>query len=202
MCRILLMKNDEIKKIHDEARKNHVPVMLDDGMEFLLSYLREHEQIQDILEIGTAVGLSAIQMALIRWDISIDTLEVNEEMAKKAIENIQKENLSERIYVHVGDAYKYETTKIYDLIFVDAAKSQYRKYLEHFLKNTRKGTVFIFDNLNFHGMVDHTELTQNRSTVQMMHKIKKFRDHLSIDPRLDTVFYSDIGDGVAVSIVK
>lgn len=193
---------DELKKIHDKARENDIPIMLDDGMEFLLRYIREHEEIRDILEIGTAVGYSSIRMAMIRWDMKIDTLEVNPHMAAQAEDNIRKEDLSERITVHLVDGAQYETDKIYDLIFVDAAKSQYRRYLEHFLKNTRKGSVFIFDNLNFHGLVDDESLTHNRGTVQMMHKIKKFREHLLKDERFDTVFYSDIGDGIAVSMVK
>lgn len=193
---------NELKKIHDMARRNDVPIMLDDGMNFLLQYIQKHEEIRDILEIGTAVGYSSIRMALIRWDMKIDTLEINPQMAEQAIENIRKEGLSERITVHLMDGAQYESDKIYDLIFVDAAKSQYRRYLEHFLKNTRRGSVFIFDNLNFHGLVDDESLTHNRGTVQMMHKIKKFREHLLQDKRFDTVFYSDIGDGIAVSKVK
>lgn len=192
----------EIKKIHDMARENDVPIMLDDGMEFLLQYIREHEEVRDILEIGTAVGYSSIRMALIRWDMKIDTLEVNPEMAAQAVDNIRNEGLSDRITVHLMDGAQFETDKIYDLIFVDAAKSQYRRYLEHFLKNTRKGSVFIFDNLNFHGLVDDESLTHNRGTVQMMHKIKKFREHLLQDKRFDTAFYANTGDGIAVSIVK
>lgn len=193
---------NELKKIHDMARRNDVPIMLDDGMDFLLQYIQKHEEISDILEIGTAVGYSSIRMALIRWDMKIDTLEINPQMAEQAIENIRKEGLSERITVHLMDGAQYESDTIYDLIFVDAAKSQYRRYLEHFLKNTRRGSVFIFDNLNFHGLVDDESLTHNRGTVQMMHKIKKFREHLLQDKRFDTVFYSDIGDGIAVSKVK
>lgn len=199
-CTIKAMNTDGLKKIHDEARKNDVPIMLDDGMSFLLSYIREHENIRDILEIGTAVGYSAINMASIRWDIEIDTLEVNAEMVSQAEKNIEAEKLSERIHVHLGDAALYETKKIYDLIFVDAAKSQYRRYLEHFLKNSRVGTVFIFDNLNFHGIVDNEALSKNRSTIQMMHKIHKFRDHLLKDDRFQTEFHKDTGDGIAVAV--
>lgn len=195
------MKEDKkLKEIHDQARKEHVPIMLDDGMSFLLSYIREHEGIRDILEVGTAVGYSAINMAKIRWDMHIDTLEVNHEMVEKAKENIASEGLSERIHVYETDAAVFETDKIYDLIFIDAAKSQYRRYTEHFLKNSRKGTVFIYDNLNFHGMVDDESLTDNRSTKQMMHKIHKFRDHLLNDKRFHTEFHSDTGDGIAVSV--
>lgn len=193
---------DELKKIHDRARKEDVPIMLDDGMDFLLEYIRKHEGIRDILEIGTAVGYSSIRMAMIRWDMKIDTLEVSPEMAEQAIRNIREEGLSDRIAVHLMDGACFETDRIYDLIFVDAAKSQYRRYLEHFLKNTEKGSVFIFDNLNFHGLVDNETLTHNRGTLQMMHKIRKFREHLLKDERFDTTFYGDVGDGIAVSVVK
>ena len=193
---------DELKKIHDRARKEDVPIMLDDGMDFLLEYIRKHEGIRDILEIGTAVGYSSIRMAMIRWDMKIDTLEVSPEMADQAIRNIREGGLSDRITVHLMDGACFETDRIYDLIFVDAAKSQYRRYLEHFLKNTEKGSVFIFDNLNFHGLVDNETLTHNRGTLQMMHKIRKFREHLLKDERFDTTFYGDVGDGIAVSVVK
>lgn len=195
------MKEDKkLIEIHDQARKEHVPIMLDDGMSFLLSYIRDHEGIRDILEVGTAVGYSAINMAGIRWDMHIDTLEVDPVMAEKAKHNIALEGLSDRIHVYCTDASVFETNKIYDLIFIDAAKSQYRRYTEHFFKNSRKGTVFIYDNLNFHGMVDDESLTNNRSTKQMMHKIHKFRDHLLSDQRFRTEFHSDTGDGIAVAV--
>lgn len=196
------MKDEKLKEIHDEARSSGIPIMFDDGMDFLLDYIRKHENIRDILEIGTAVGYSAIRMAKIRWDMEIDTLEVDEKMYEQAVKNIASEHLSDRIHVHFIDGAQYETEKIYDLIFVDAAKSQYRRYQEHFLHNARPGTVFIYDNLNFHGIVDDESLSKNRSTIQMTHKIHKFRDHLLKDGRFDTVFYSDVGDGVAVSVLK
>lgn len=196
------MKEDRLQAVHDEARNRKVPIMLDDGMHFLLQYITEHTDIRDILEIGTAVGYSSMKMAEIRWDMQIDTLEVNKEMYRQAIQNIAMEGLSDRIHVHLIDGAQFETPKIYDLIFVDAAKSQYRRYLEHFYKNSRKGSVFIFDNLNFHGMVDNEKLSHNRSTIQMVHKIHKFRDFLLQDPRFETTFYSSTGDGIAVSVRK
>lgn len=196
------MKDQKLKRIHDQARTEGVPIMFDDGMDFLLDYIRRHEEIRDILEIGTAVGYSAICMAKIRWDMRIDTLEINPAMYEQAVKNIAGEHLSERIHVHLVDGAEYETSQIYDLIFVDAAKSQYRRYQEHFLHNSRPGTVFIYDNLNFHGIVDDESLSHNRSTIQMTHKIHKFRDHLLKDERFDTVFHPEIGDGVAVSVRK
>ena len=116
--------------IEKNARENHVPVMLEDGMEFLVQYIREHEEIVNILEIGTAVGLSSMKMAEIRETIHIDTLEVNEEMYKQAVNNIKENHLENQITVHLCDGALYHTDKIYDLIFVDAAKSQYKNYVE------------------------------------------------------------------------
>lgn len=188
-------------EIHDKAREEHVPIMKDDGMEFLLNLIQKNENIRDILEVGTAVGYSSIQMAKIRWDNEIDTLEINPIMYEQALKNIEIENLQDRIHVHLMDGAEFETNKIYDLIFIDAAKSQYRRYLEHFMKNSRIGTIFVFDNLNFHGIVDDENLSHNRSTIQMVHKIKKFREHIIQDPRFETTFYN-IGDGIAVSIRK
>ena len=191
------MKN--IDKIHDYAREKHIPIMKDDGLLFLLDYIQKHEDIHNILELGTAVGHSAIQMANIRWDMQIDTLEVNREMYEMAIQNIKDLGLADRIHCHLVDAIEYETDKIYDLVFVDAAKSQYKRYMEHFMVNTRKGSVFVFDNLNFHGIVEDPSLSHNRSTLQMTRKIKRFKEALFVDERFDVDFYSEIGDGIAIA---
>jgi predicted O-methyltransferase YrrM len=196
------MDMDELKDIHDRARQEHVPIMKDDGMAFLLKYLREHENIRDILECGTAVGYSAIRMAEVRWDMQIDTLEIDPAMYEEACRNIEMRGLQDRIHCHLCDAADYVTDRIYDLIFVDAAKSQYRRYLEHFCRNTMPGSVFIFDNLNFHGIVDDPALSGNRGTLQMTRKIKTFREHLLNDDRFETEFYPEIGDGVAVARKK
>ena len=69
--------NGLLKEIHDDARNHSIPVIKDDGMAFLLDYIRNHEGIRDILEIGTAVGYSAISMASVRWDMTVDTVEVS-----------------------------------------------------------------------------------------------------------------------------
>ena len=191
-----------IAEIHDSAREKDIPIMLDDGMAFLLEYIRTHENIRDILECGTAVGYSAIRMASLRWDMTVDTLEIDSEMYEEALKNIEEAGLSERVHCYLCDAAQFETKKKYDLIFIDAAKSQYRRYLEHFLKNAEPHTVFIFDNLAFHGIVDDESLSENRSTIQMVHKIKKFRDALLSDQRFITEYYPDTGDGIAVARIR
>ena len=192
--------NEILKKIQEEAIRNDIPIMKDDGIAFIIEYIKMHEEIRDILEAGTAVGYSAIQFASIRWDMNVDTIEIDPSLAEVAENNFVKCGVDSRVKCYNMDAMEYDSDKVYDLIFIDAAKSQYKKYLEHFYHNSHKGTVFIFDNLAFHGMVDNPEKTTNRSTLQMTRKIKKFRDQLEGDPRFDTEFYLDIGDGIAISI--
>ena len=195
---LVYMNLEEILK---EARSEKIPVMLDDGIVFLCEFIKSHEQIHRILEIGTAVGYSAMQMALLRDDIQIDTLEINAELAEKAKHNIMDNDLEDRIHVYLTDAMDYQTDRIYDMIFVDAAKAQYGRYMEHFLKNAKEGSFFVFDNLQFHGMVDNPSLTKNRGTLQMIKKIGVFREEIQKDPRFKTDYYADKGDGIAISRV-
>lgn len=192
----------KLQEIRESAHKNNVPIMMDGGIEFLIQYIKEHKEIKRILEAGTAVGYSAINMAKIREDIEIDTCEISREMYDQAIKNIEAEGLSDRIHVHLIDAASFDAKGIYDLFFIDAAKSQYFSYTYHFIPNTRVGSVFIYDNLNFHGFVDQKRITHNRSTRQMCAKIKKFRNYILQAEGFDTTFYSEVGDGVAVAVLE
>ena len=189
----------DISELILQAKKDHVPVMMDSGMAFLLEVLRTHPEIMRILECGTAIGLSAIRMAEIRDNITIDTIEIDPCMYEQAKRNIQKAGLADRVFVHLKDASLYLTFQYYDLFFIDAAKSQYRMYLEHFYENSHAGSVFLFDNMNFHGIVDDPSLSENRSTLQMTRKILKFRTHILKDPRFRSVYYPDTGDGIVVA---
>ncbi|MCI5774619.1 MAG: O-methyltransferase [Erysipelotrichaceae bacterium] len=180
--------------IKSYAKEHHVPIMLDDGLAFLLTYIKQHE-IKTILEIGTAIGYSSIQMAQLADDIQIDTLEINPEMYELAVGNIRDHNLENRITCHLLDALDFTTDKHYDLVFVDGAKGKYQRYLEHFLNNSE---LFIFDNLEFHGIVDHPEMTQNRNTRSLVKKIRTFRDDILKDPNYHCEYHKEIGDGVLV----
>lgn len=192
----------DLEEIKKEAREHNVPVMLDDGMTFLLDYIRKNVWIQDILEIGTAVGLSSMEMAKIRESIHVDTIEINNEMYDQAVINIKDNHLEDRIHVHSGDALDYFTNKKFDMIFVDAAKAQYRHYTEHFMNNAKVGSVFIYDNLKFHGMVDDPSLTNNRGTKQMIRKIKVFREWILENPDFESTYYPEVGDGIVIAKKK
>lgn len=191
----------DIDKIKEYATENNVPIMLNDGIDYLCEYIKENS-IKSILECGTAIGYSSIKMAMLEDDIFIDTCEINQDSIEIALKNIELASLSDRIKVYHCDAAVYETDKIYDLIFVDAAKAQYRKYMEHFLGNIAENGVFVFDNLNFHGMVDHPELTKSRNTKSLLKKIRIFRDYICQSDQFETQYFESIGDGIAFVKIK
>ena len=85
-------------------------------------------------------------------------------MYDQAIKNIINQGLSEQISVHFGPIEEYRTTKMYDLIFVDAAKAQYPRYLEQFLPNLKDEGAMVFDNMVFHGLIYEVEKIGNRNT--------------------------------------
>ncbi|MEG0564376.1 O-methyltransferase [Anaerorhabdus sp.] len=193
-----MIKIDEMKEY---AKENHVPIMQDGGIEFLCKTILENK-CQSILECGTAIGYSSIKMANLDSTITIDTCEIKSNLVIEARKNIANAGLSNRIHVHECDAAIFQSDKKYDLIFVDAAKAQYKKYMDHFLGNLNQNGMFVFDNLSFHGMVENPDLATNRNTKQLVKKIKKFVEYICNDPNLETHFYPNLGDGVAIVKLK
>ncbi|MFV0479945.1 MAG: O-methyltransferase [Anaerorhabdus sp.] len=192
---------EKLEQLKQYAYENDVPIMMDDGIDFLCQYIQE-VKCKAILECGTAIGYSAIRMALLDGSITIDTCELKDEFVAIAQKNIEEKGLTRQITVHQGDALEFITDKKYDLIFVDAAKSKYRQYMEHFEKNLKDGGQFVFDNLEFHGMVNQPQLAKSRNTRQLVRKIKCFREYLLSEKRLDTKYFPQIGDGIAVVKLK
>ena len=188
---------EELNKLKDYATENSVPIMFDEGIEFIVNYIKNND-VSFILEIGTAIGYSAIKFAQIHPEIRIFTIEYDIERYQKAVENITKLNLDDQITVFLGDALKFNFTEKFDLIFIDGAKSQYVNFFEKYKNNLKEDGVFISDNLFFHGMVENPELTQNYSTIKLIRKLKRYIDFLKANTEFETTFY-EIGDGVAVS---
>lgn len=195
-------KNNIVNKIKEEAIINHVPILQDKSLEFICLLLRLINPIK-ILEIGTAVGYSAINFALeLDENVNIKTIERNEKMYAKAIDNIASVDLSDKIEVILADATEYlpnlkEEGK-YDVVFIDAAKGQYLKFLENAIRLVKDGGVIIADNVLFKGRVlsDYNE-HKHRTAVN------RLRDYIAIineDERLKSTVL-DIGDGIAVSKV-
>lgn len=180
------------------AKENNIPIMLKDGLDFMLKYIKENN-IKSVLEIGTAIGYSAIKIALLDKNIKVKTIERDELRYKEAIKNIESFNLNNQIDVIFGDAFNVELNEKFDLIFIDAAKSQYIKFFSKFKNNLNTNAVIISDNLKFHGLVDKPlDQIESRNVRGLVRKLNDYIIFLKNNEEFDTTFYN-IGDGVSIS---
>lgn len=195
--------NKLIKDMRSYAEKEKVPIIQDEGLTFLL-FLIKTKKVRNILEIGTAIGYSAINMAMQSLDINIDTIERNEEMYNQALKNIKKAKMTERINVHFKDALEVDINEFnrkYDLIFIDAAKAQYIKFFTLYEPLLSDDGVIFTDNLLFHGLVNNSERIESKNLRNLVTKIENYNEWLANNEKYDTSFFS-IGDGIAVSVKK
>lgn len=191
----------EIRKIKEYAKENRIPIMQDEGIDFLTTFILKH-QIKNILEIGTAIAYSAIQMALVRDDIHITTVERDEERYLQALKNVKKFGLEKRITLIFQDAQYVRFGDKYDLIFLDAAKGQNIRFFENFEHNLNPRGYIITDNMNFHGLVDkNLEEIQSKNLRSLVRKIREFHTFLLENESYTTEFFS-LGDGISVSQAK
>ncbi|MBQ3511911.1 MAG: O-methyltransferase [Bacilli bacterium] len=193
--------NAALEEIREYAEENNVPIMTEDGIKFLTNYIRKHN-IKKILEIGAAIGYSAIMMALVDNEIEITTIERDEKRYLEAVKNIKKFKLENRINLIYKDAFDVKLDDTYDLLFIDAAKAQNIKFFEMFSKNLNpKGTI-ITDNMNFHGLVDkELDEIKSRNLRALIRKLKDYAVFLKENKNYETEFL-DIGDGIAISIPR
>ena len=181
------------------AKEHKVPIILDSGLAFLEKIIKDNNP-KKILEIGTAIGYSSIRMAKAS-DAIIYTIERNEEMYNLAINNIKRANLENRINVIYKDALlAYDDIKdnIFDIIFIDAAKAQYKKFFGIYSKSLSPSGIIVCDNMLFHGLVEKDISTYSRSVRGLIRKLKDFHEYLFNNKDYDTKLY-DIGDGISVS---
>ena len=186
-----------IRVIEEYAEENNVPIMMKDGIEFLTQYIKENN-VKTILEIGSAIGYSAIRMALVDESIKVTTIERDTNRYNEAVKNIKEFNLENQIEIINADALEYTTDKQFDLIFIDAAKAQYIKFFEKYKTNLKQNGTIISDNLDFHGLVKNPELTSNRNTKQLVRKINTYIEFLKENKEFKTEFIS-LGDGIGIS---
>ena len=172
--------------------------MQEEGIEFLTSFI-EKKGTKNILEIGTAIGYSAIMMALVKNDIHITTIERDETRYMEALKNIKKFDLENRITLIYNDALNVELEDEYDLIFIDAAKGKNKEFFNHFEKNLMSDGYIITDNMGFHGYVDMPEEEIPSKNIRgIVNKIKDYIYFLENNMQYKTTIYK-IGDGIAVT---
>lgn len=193
-----MLNENIVKQIKDYADSNNVPIMIDEGIEYLMNYISENG-IEKILEIGTAIGYSAIMMCSVDLKITVTTIERDRDRYLRAVENIKNVGLEDRVNLIFNDALEVNLEGKYDLIFIDAAKAQNIKFFENFEKNLSDGGTIITDNMNFHGLVgkDASQI-ESRNLRQLVRKVKMYKEFLENNENFDTNFL-DIGDGLAIS---
>lgn len=192
------MENEYLmRKIEKYADEKGVPIMEKDGMEFLTEFVKLNN-VKNIFEVGSAIGYSAINMALAGTNVTVTTIERDKSRYIEAVKNVKKFGLDGRITLILADALEFNTSEVYDLIFIDAAKSQYVKFFEKFSKNLRPGGYIITDNINFHGLVDADKTKMSRSLRQPVTKLERYVDFLRNNKEFKTRFF-EVGDGIAIS---
>ena len=189
-----------LTEMENYAKENNVPIMEKEGIEFLENFIKENNS-KSILEIGSAIGYSAIKMALIRDDIHITTIERDKERYDEAVKNIKYHNLEDRINIIFGDALEVEVEGSYDLIFIDAAKSQSIKFFTKYEKVLIDDGFIITDNINFHGLTFSEKPAPTRNLRQMIRKIKDYLKWLENNKEYSTK-YLNVGDGIVISKIN
>lgn len=190
--------NNILEQIKKDAIKNGVPIIQDGGLNMLLEFIKE-VKAKKIIEIGTAVGYSALCFSKVPGVFRIDTFERNEKMYQEALENIKLCKKEDVIKTHFGDALEVNIDFLesdYDLLFIDAAKAQSQKFFERFSPFVKKDGIIIVDNISFHG-IKKTDEGISRNVRQLVTKIERFINWLKNNDSLDVTFY-DGGDGLAI----
>jgi Predicted O-methyltransferase len=202
--------NEKLKQLREEAEGQHVPVILRDTEAIILNIIRMKKP-KRILEIGTAVGYSAICFALASPVTEIVTLEINETSCRAATANIEQFGLSDRIRIMEGDALgslkelnesmnELESDG-FDLVFIDAAKSLYRKFWDSSIPICRKEAVILSDNVLIKARTVSDEFITERRQKTSVRRMREFIEYIMKLDYADTAVLP-IGDGIAVSVLK
>ena len=195
------MNKDELMKIKEKALEEHIPIIMDDTLEVIAEILTKIKP-QNILEIGAAVGYSAMCFSeYLQEGGKIDTIERDEERIVQAKENFKKVGVEDRINLYEGDAVEILPTLEgkYDVVFIDAAKGKYPFFLDQALRMLNDKGVIIADNVLYKGYVmsDYNKHKQ-RTAVR---NLREYIARVNEDANLNTEIL-EVGDGLAISYKK
>ena len=195
------MNELELLKIKKNALKNHIPIIMDDTLDYIYK-IYDGKKIDSILEIGTAVGYSAICFTeILNENGIIDTIERDENRVREAIENIKKAEVDNNINIISGDAVEIlpNINKKYDMIFIDAAKGKYPFFLNQALRLIKESGIILADNILYKGYVmsDYNKHKQRTAVRNLREYIKEVTEN----PNLETQIL-EVGDGLAVTKIK
>lgn len=204
MQKLIPDRTNLFMEMEEYARENRVPIMELEGIEAMLQIVRI-QQPTKILEIGTAIGYSALRMAEACPSAHIVTLERDQERYEKAENYFARSGMANQITLLKGDALEQEDEVRllgdYDMIFIDAAKGQYKKFFEMYSQYLNNSGVIITDNVLFKGLVYEKAEIEKKRIRNLVQKIDQFNEWLMKNDRYHTVILP-IGDGVAISRKK
>lgn len=194
--------DDFMHELEKYAKENSVPIVEPETAKFL-SVLCDIKRPQKILEIGCAIGYSAILMSKsLAEGGKIATIEYDNEMVKLARDNIKRAGLSETISVIEADAKDYvsyiDDDEVFDMIFLDGPKAHYVYMLDDCVRLLKKGGVLVSDNVLYKGMTAHDEHVIRRK-ITIVNRLREFIDTLMKHPQLKSSLLP-LGDGVTVSV--
>ncbi len=186
-----------LKEMEDYAKEHSVPISQPESIRFL-EILIKIANAKKILEVGSAIGYSAIRMSNAAGG-EVTTIELSDEMADIAEKNIKKAGLEDKITLIRGDAREVlpELEGEFDLIFVDAAKGQYAEFFEQSRRLLRRGGVMVSDNVLYKGMTATDELLIHRK-ITLVRRLRSYLEMLKENKEFSTALLP-IGDGVALS---
>jgi predicted O-methyltransferase YrrM len=201
LLNLLDYNSTNIEELRAYAEENDVPIVDRMTLEMIKQIIRIHKPTK-ILEIGTAIGYSSMQFAAIDPQIQVTTIERNEQMQAQASSNFERFNFQQQIQMIKGDALEqFDTVKnqTFDMIFIDAAKAQSKKFFELYTPLLKQDGVVITDNVLYHDFVADIDVVRNRNVKQMVKKIQKYNEWLIQNDSFTTNFLN-IDDGLAISI--
>lgn len=195
------MNKNELRKIKEKALEDKVPIIMDDTLSVIDNILKENN-VKSILEIGTAVGYSAICFTeYLQADGFIDTIERDEMRVIEAIENIKKAEVEDKINIYFGDAVEILPTinKKYNIIFIDAAKGKYPFFLKEALRMLDDKGIIFADNVLYKGYVmsDYNKHKQRTAVRNLREFIAEIQENDELDVEI-----LDVGDGLAIAKKK
>jgi len=201
----LLPKEDAwVEELQDKAEENRVPIMDPLGMRYLMQVVRLKKPGR-ILEVGAAIGYSALRMLEAAPQSDIVTIERDETRYQEAVGHVKQQEKTGQIELVLADALEYMEELIarnakFDLVFIDAAKGQYMKFFELADKLLSAGGVIVTDNVLFRSYVAGS-LEIPKKYKKMVEKLASYNDVVMNHPDYDTTIMP-IGDGVAVSVKR
>ena len=197
------MKEEIIEQIKKEALDDHIPIIMDESLMVMDEVVaKRNKPFERILEIGTAVGYSAICFSkFLSENGKIDTIERDGERVQKAKENVQTAGLEQKIQIYEGDAVELLPTlnDTYDMVFIDAAKGKYPIFLQEACRMLKPDGIIFADNVLYKGYV-RSDYNKHKQRTAVRH-LREFLAEVENPEKYHTEVL-EVGDGLAIVQLK